>query len=404
MLENGEPDPRDDIYGLACIAYEMLTGRHPFDRKVATEARDSGLQLPQRSALTAAQLHAISHALEFDRERRTATAEEFMREFSSRASVRPALVASVAAVLVLIALAVTYLLRLGALPWFAAHPGAALTSHRPGAVFRDCPNCPRMKALPAGSFVQGAAEGAAAAPFEAPRHQVAIARPFAIGVYEITVGEFTDFAQATGFQAPGCDAYDGNWKAHPELNWSNTGYPQTPQQPVTCVSWRDARAYAAWLSQKTGQSYRLLTESEWEFAARAGAGAALPWASDAAACASANVADQAAGGRYPGWITFPCNDGYVYTAPVGSFHPNTFGLYDMLGNAAEWVEDCWHPDYQGAPADGTAWQSGDCTERTVRGGSWFTAPAAVSLSARNRFADDYHSNSVGFRLAREMKQ
>jgi formylglycine-generating enzyme required for sulfatase activity len=199
--------------------------------------------------------------------------------------------------------------------------------------------------------------------------------------------------------------YDGSWQASSELNWNNAGYPQTGTHPVVCVSWRDAREYAAWLSHKTGQHYRLPSDSEWEYAARAGLATARPWGTNAeGACAAANVADQTAAQQYPGWKIHPCSDGYVYSSPVGSFQPNDLGLYDMLGNVFEWVQDCWNPDYSGAPTDGSAWLTGDCSQRGMRGGSWFTAPSLVSTSGRNRFEDTYRSNSVGFRLVREIPQ
>jgi formylglycine-generating enzyme required for sulfatase activity len=114
------------------------------------------------------------------------------------------------------------------------------------------------------------------------------------------------------------------------------------------------------------------------------------------------VADQSAAQRFPGWETFPCNDGYVSTAPVGSFKANAFGLSDLLGNVFEWVEDCWHPDYNGAPRDGSARLDGDCKEHELRGGSWFSAPRFVNASYRNRFETDYRSSAVGFRLVREI--
>jgi formylglycine-generating enzyme required for sulfatase activity len=170
------------------------------------------------------------------------------------------------------------------------------------------------------------------------------------------------------------------------------------------VSWRDADEYATWLSHKTGQRYRLPSESEWEYAARAGSAVPRPWNTDAAACTDANVADETAARQYPGWKVHPCSDGYIYSSPVGSFQANEFGLYDMLGNVFEWVQDCWHPDYHGAPTNGSAWLSGDCSQRDMRGGSWFTAPSLVTTSARSRFEDTYRSNSVGFRLVREIPQ
>jgi formylglycine-generating enzyme required for sulfatase activity len=224
-------------------------------------------------------------------------------------------------------------------------------------------------------------------------------------VYEVTVGEFKQFVAATAHQSAGCESYDGTWQPKSELNWNNVGYAQTASHPVVCVSWRDARDYANWLSRKTGQRYRLPSDSEWEYAARAGSEAFRTWGTRLeAACLSANVADQTAARRYPGWKVHPCTDSYVYSAPVGSFQPNAFGLYDMLGNAFEWVQDCWHTDYRGAPTNGSAWLSGDCVQRDMRGGSWFTVPSLVSVTARNHFEDSYRSNSVGFRLVREVQQ
>jgi formylglycine-generating enzyme required for sulfatase activity len=407
MLENGSPDPRDDIYGLACLAHELLTGRHPFDRKVANEARDSGLKLLRRPSMSPAQYRAIAHGLEFDRDRRTASAEQFIAELNSKPSVRGETVAALIGAVVIVALIAGYLFDRGpVVRWLESHRNVSIAAPVAGQVFRDCPTCPLMMALPPGQFVQGAApEDAAATALEQPQHPVRIAYPLGIGVYEVTVGEFKEFADATAHQSAGCSSYDGSWQANSDLNWNNVGFTQSATHPVACVSWRDANEYAQWLSQKTGQHYRLPSDSEWEFAARAGASQSRPWGMAlAAACASANVADETAARQFPGWKVHPCTDGYVYTAPVGSFRPNAFGLYDMLGNVFEWVQDCWHDDYRGAPVNGAAWLDGDCTQRGMRGGSWFTAPSLVSVAARNRFEDTYRSNSVGFRLVREIQQ
>ena len=406
MLENGPPDPRDDIYALACIAHELLTGRHPFDRMVANDARDSGMKLVRRAALSTAQFRAIAHGLEFNRDQRTPSVERFMEEFSAGTGIPRSRMAALIGAVVLSVLAGTYLAdRRQFEHWLAAHRGTANPIPTQGEVFRDCPTCPLMKALSPGRFEQGAPTGQAdASPLEMPRHPVRIPYPLGMGVYEITVGEFKEFAEATGHKSAGCQMYNGKWQDSAELNWNNVGFTQTLLHPVACVSWRDAGDFAGWLSKKTGQKYRLPTESEWEYAARAGSMDARPWKDNiSSACASANVADQSATQQYPGWKVHPCSDGYVFTSPVGSFQQNAYRLYDMLGNVFEWVEDCWHADYRGAPADGSAWRAnGDCTQHNLRGGSWFTSPALVSTSARNRFEGTYRSNSIGFRLVREI--
>jgi formylglycine-generating enzyme required for sulfatase activity len=230
-----------------------------------------------------------------------------------------------------------------------------------------------------------------------------IANPIALSTNAVTVDEFRAFVAATGRDMQGCETYDGAWRRRPENSWENPGFAQTGSHPVTCTSWNDAKAYAAWLSAKTGQRYRLPSASEWEYAARAGTAAAQPWSAEGRdACASANVADESAGHRYPGWSVFACDDGFVQTAPVGSFKANSFGLNDMLGNVFQWTEDCWNANYKGAPIDGAARADGDCTERELRGGSWFSSPSYVRANYRNHFSVDYRTSSVGIRVARDI--
>ncbi len=277
---------------------------------------------------------------------------------------------------------------------------------KPGTVIRDCPTCPAMTILPAGRFKQGSAYvESASASFEKPLHWVIIRRPFAMSTNVVTVDDFQQFIAATGRDVQGCDTYDGKWKHRPENSWRNPGFMQSGTHPVTCASWNDAEAYARWLSTKTGRRYRLPSASEWEYAARAGGEAVQPWNPDGSgACANANVADESAAREYPGWVVFACDDGYVHTAPVGSFKANSFGLNDMLGNVFQWTEDCWHADYTGAPIDGSARTDGNCSERELRGGSWFTTPAYVRANYRNHFAADYRTSSVGIRLVRDIEQ
>ena len=269
----------------------------------------------------------------------------------------------------------------------------------PGTIIRDCPTCPLLTVLPAGRFKQGAPTAHAS---QQPQHWVAINYSLAVSLNEVTVGEFKEFADATGRNMAGCEIYDGRWQRHAEITWKNPGFPQSSVHPVTCVSWSDATAYAKWLSARSGHAYRLPSASEWEYAARAGSDASVAWANAAQACAYGNVADQNAAQKFPGWSAFDCSDGYVGTAPVGSFKPNAFGLNDMLGNVFEWVQDCWRDDYRGAPRDGTARLDGDCRLREARGGSWFTPPDFVSAAYRNQFDIDHRSTAVGFRVVREI--
>jgi formylglycine-generating enzyme required for sulfatase activity/predicted Ser/Thr protein kinase len=406
MLEQRPPDRRDDIYALACIAHEVLTGQHPFDDRSALEARDAGLQPMRPREISRNRFRAIAHGLEFERERRTATVTQFLKEFRTRRqrSFEQTVIGAVVLALVL-----------AASLYFALHgrmnnnPGARAPTQVPTMasfeIFRDCPTCPLMKVMPAGRFNQGSArDDPDAQSFERPQHPVAIAKPFGMGVYEVTVGEFREFVAATQRKIAGCTVYEGEWHERVDLGWSDVGFPQTSTHPVACVTWRDAWDYTVWLSHKTGHRYRLPSASEWEYGARAGSEAPRPWSGNTEwACNTANVADLAAAQRYPGWKVHSCNDGYVYTAPVGSFAPNAFGLYDMLGNVFEWVLDCWHADYLGSPSNGSAWLGGDCRQHDLRGGSWFTQPKLVSVAARNRFEESYHSNTIGFRLVRELQ-
>jgi formylglycine-generating enzyme required for sulfatase activity len=297
--------------------------------------------------------------------------------------------------------------------WIIAHhapvpenvPAVSAVVPKPGAVIRDCPTCPALTVVPQGRFKQGSERtGGITASFEKPPHWVLIGRPFAISTNAVTVDEFRAFIAATGRDMRGCDTYDDKWRYRPGASWENPGFVQTGSHPVTCVSWDDAKAYAGWLSTTTGHRYRLPSAADWEYAARAGGAAVQPWNPDGSdACASANVADQRAARRYTGWRIFACDDGYVYTAPVGSFKANSFGLNDMLGNVFQWTDDCWHADYSGVPTDGSARTYGDCSERELRGGSWFTVPDFVRASYRNHFRADYRASSVGIRLIRDIE-
>jgi formylglycine-generating enzyme required for sulfatase activity len=292
-----------------------------------------------------------------------------------------------------------------ALAGYAHSPAAA----PPANGFRDCPECPEMIVVPAGRFMMGAAPDLVnRLPSEMPYHEVTIGRPFAIGRFEVTRAMFAGFIRDTGYAIePGCVYWDAGiqgWKNDPKRSWQSPGFPQTDTHPVVCVPWHAAKAFVEWLSRRTGKSYRLPSEAEWEYAARAGTTTRWYWGEQlAAACEYANLSDLSAKASYAHWITFQCDDRHPYTAPVGSFKPNAFGLHDMIGNAWEWTEDCFHSSYTGAPADGRAWVDEICEKRFTRGTSFYTAPRHSRLTFRLDGPPDYRMVQYGFRVARDYR-
>jgi len=255
--------------------------------------------------------------------------------------------------------------------------------------FRDCPDCPDMVVVPAGSSDMGSRsleEGHQ--DNESPIHRVNI-KTFALGKYAVTLAQFASFIDETGYSA-GNDCYKFGSGGGKNGNWRDTGFKQAENQPVVCVNWNDAQAYAAWLSKKTGKQYRLPSEAEWEYAARAGTATARYWGNE---IGKNNANCSGCGSQWDG----------KQTAPVGSFKPNAFGLYDMLGNAWQWAADCWHDNYSGAPADGAAWgAAADSCGRVLRGGSWINKPRFVRAASRLRYVSAFRINDNRFRLARTL--
>ena len=227
-------------------------------------------------------------------------------------------------------------------------------------------------------------------------------------VVELTVDQFAAFVRETGYDAgTECDVWqDGKFDRQPGYNFSQPNFAQTGTHPAACLSWDDAKAYLAWLSGKTGRSYRLPSEAEWEYAARAGATGRFHFGeNEADYCRHGNGVDATAladvpGAKQNGWDALPCRDGHAFTAPVGSFAPNAFGLHDTCGKVFEWVEDCWNDDFKGAPTDGSAWLSGDCRIRVQRGGAWGYPRTYLRIAVRGRQGQGYRYINAGVRVAR----
>jgi formylglycine-generating enzyme required for sulfatase activity len=251
-----------------------------------------------------------------------------------------------------------------------ASASASVAAIATSGQYKDCDYCPEMVLIPAGQFRMGDLKGDGSSD-EKPVHQIAIDKPFAMGKYEVTFAEYDAYATAKGRSLP------------KDQSWGRD------RRPAISVSWDDAKAYAKWLSEETGKRFRLPSETEWEYAARAGSASRYSW------------------GDEIGTNRGNCNGcGSEWddskTAPVGSFQPNEFGLYDMHGNVWEWVEDCWHASYQGAPVDGSAWTSGSCNTRVLRGGSWTLEMRYLRSAYRNGNTPMYRGNSFGFRLAEDL--
>ena len=270
---------------------------------------------------------------------------------------------------------------------------------RPGAgqPFRDCPDCAEMVVVPAGSFMMGTPPDEEIATEREDQVRVSIARPFAVGRFAVTRGEFAAFVAAKGHKTDGgCYRFDGSeWKRDADRNWRSPGFTLDDRHPVVCISWNDARAYAAWLSSSTGKSYRLLSEADREYVARAGSTTPFWWGTTI----STDQANYDGNIIYAGGARGERRNG---TVPVDSFAANPWGLYNVHGNVWEWTEDCWNEKNAGNPGDGSARDAGDCSVRVLRGGSWNNAPHSIRSAKRNRNPPASRDGYVGFRVARTL--
>jgi formylglycine-generating enzyme required for sulfatase activity len=293
-----------------------------------------------------------------------------MHEWPSRAKL--AIAACFAILMVGIGAALVYQLN----PLYAVTP-LSLERERvfkPKDTFKECANCPEMVVVSAGRFMMGSTENEPNHDAdEVPQHAVTLPPQFAIGRFAVIFDEWD-----------GCVADGGCHDYRPDDNGWGRG-----RRPVINVSWDDAKAYVAWLSRKTGKSYRLPSEAEREYATRAGSTTAYSWGDQ---IGNGNANCRFCGSRWDG----------KQTAPVGSFAANAFGLYDMHGKVWEWVEDCYHDSYNGAPTDGSAWTMGNCAYYIARGGSWGFVPRGLRSATRGGFTTGLRENFLGFRVGRTL--
>ncbi len=294
-------------------------------------------------------------------------------------------------------------------------------SFKPGQVFADryvdLPGkAPAMVVIPTGNFLMGAAaDNEDRTDAQLPQHRVTLAKGFAMARTEITVGEFREFVRTSGYvpdsvKLGGASVYDersGAMRDDSRAGWQDdyAGAKAADDLPVVNISWNDAVAYAAWLSQRTGRPYRLPSEAEFEYALRGGTTTRYWWGDGVPDDKLENLTgsrDRSRSGRRWNNAFRGYGDGYWGPAPVMSFAANPFGLYDIGGNVSEWVADCWHDNYIRAPDDGSAWINPGCSAHVVRGGSWGSAPAQVISAYRQGANSDVRSGRVGFRVVREL--
>jgi formylglycine-generating enzyme len=268
----------------------------------------------------------------------------------------------------------------------------------------------RLVGIPAGKFWMGSPDDEEGRLRNEALHEVTITQPFYLGVHEVTVGQFRQFVEATHYQtraetdglgAKGWNADKQQVELGTQYTWKNPGYPQTDKHPVVLVDWNDATAFCDWLSKLEGRHYRLPTEAEWEYACRAGTNTRYHSGDDENSLATVgNISDQSTLKLFPTWTALKVSDGNVFPAPVGSYQPNAWGLYDMHGNALEWCED-WYWEYdlrETTDPKGSVISS----KKVVRGGSWVDFPLQCRSASRDMYGMNERGISLGFRVLLEV--
>jgi formylglycine-generating enzyme required for sulfatase activity len=248
--------------------------------------------------------------------------------------------------------------------------------------YRDCLKCPEMIDIPKGSFLMGSDYGRSE---EKPVHKVSIKKRFAVGKYEVTRGQYSFFVNSSGYpQKIGCEVFDlPSFNMNYKKSWIDPDFLQDDDHPVVCVNWDDAQTYVSWLSTYTGEQYRLLSESEWEYLARAGSTTRYSFG-DNIDSKYANYGDE-----------------FRRTTTVGSYHENAFGVHDVHGNVAEWVADCWVDNYINAHENGEPVADDPCRKRVFRGGTWHNAKEYLLSAFRYGYIAEFRLSGLGFRVAKQ---